>query len=85
MALIRWQPRETFAIQSEIDTLVNRFWGDVAPQKDSDWYPKVDVIEAEDGFQFHAELPGLKREDVKVSFEDGVLKTLLYNLHDVVR
>jgi HSP20 family protein len=73
MALIRWQPRETFALQNEIDSLVNRFWGDVASQKDSGWYPKVDVVEAEDGFEFHAELPGLKREDVKVSFEDGVL------------
>lgn len=73
MALIRWQPRETFALQNEIDSLVNRFWGDVAAQKDSGWYPKVDVAETEDAFLVTAELPGLKREDVKVSFEDSVL------------
>ena len=29
MALIRWQPRESFAIQREIDDLVSKFWGDV--------------------------------------------------------
>lgn len=73
MALIRWQPRESFAVNREIDNLVNQFWGDVANRNGAAWHPKVDVAQNENEFVLHAELPGMKREDIKVSLEDGVL------------
>ena len=73
MALIRWQPREAFGLQREIDTLVNRFWGDMVPRNNGGWSPRVDVNETDEAIQVHAELPGMKREDVKVSFEKNVL------------
>ena len=33
----------------------------------------VDLIEIENGFQVVAEMPGVQKEDVKISFEDGSL------------
>ena len=33
----------------------------------------VDMIEIENGFQVIAEMPGVLKEDVKMSFEDGAL------------
>jgi len=37
------------------------------------WAPALDVQEDKDGFTIRAELPGLKREDIEVSLQDGVL------------
>jgi len=38
-----------------------------------DWTPKIDVRETDKAFVVHAELPGMKKEDIKVSLKDGVL------------
>jgi HSP20 family protein len=37
------------------------------------WAPALDVAEDKDGFRVRLELPGLKREEIDVSLEDGVL------------
>ena len=37
------------------------------------WIPAVDVRETEGAFVFHAELPGLSKEDVGITLEDNVL------------
>jgi len=37
------------------------------------WAPALDVYEDKDNFVVHAELPGLKREDIEVSLQDGAL------------
>ena len=73
MALIRWQPRESFAIQREIDDLVSKFWGDVDTWHGTGWHPRVDVAESDHEFTVTAELPGLNKEDIKVTLEDNVL------------
>lgn len=73
MALIRWQPRDTFAVSREIDNLVNQVWGEQVSQNGQAWYPKVDIAENENHFVLQAELPGMNREDIQVSLEDGVL------------
>lgn len=38
-----------------------------------DWVPEVDIIESEKEYLIKAELPEIKREEVKVSVEKGVL------------
>ncbi|HZL13065.1 MAG TPA: Hsp20/alpha crystallin family protein, partial [Verrucomicrobiae bacterium] len=37
------------------------------------WAPSLDVHEDADNFVIRAELPGLKREDIEVSLQDGAL------------
>lgn len=39
----------------------------------ADWAPVVDISENANEYLIKAELPGLKREEVKVTVEDGVL------------
>lgn len=39
----------------------------------SDWYPCVDIGENEKEFIVRAELPEVKKEDIKVNVEDGTL------------
>ena len=64
MALIRWQPRESFALQRELGNLLDTWTG---------WHPRVDVAESEHAFTVHAELPGLRKEDIQVTLEDDML------------
>jgi len=37
------------------------------------WAPALDVHENKDGYSIRVELPGLKREDIEVSLQDGAL------------
>jgi HSP20 family protein len=39
----------------------------------ADWVPAVDVSETDGEYQIKAEIPDVKKEDVKVTLEDGVL------------
>lgn len=73
MALIRWQPRESFALNREIDNLVSKFWGDLDTWHGTGWNPRVDAVESDHEFTVHAELPGLNKDDIKVTLEDDVL------------
>ena len=68
MALIRWQPRESFALQRELGNLLDTWTG-----YGTGWHPRVDVAESENDFTVHAELPGLRKEDIQVTLEDNML------------
>lgn len=37
------------------------------------WMPPVDIRETDDAYEFTAELPGLGKDDVKITMEDKVL------------
>jgi len=37
------------------------------------WSPRVEVTELDDHFEVSAELPGMKREDIKVELNDRIL------------
>jgi HSP20 family protein len=37
------------------------------------WAPAVDISERKDGYLVTAELPGVKTDDVEITFEDGLL------------
>jgi HSP20 family protein len=40
---------------------------------ESEWCPRVDIRESEKSFQIKAEVPGVRKEDVKVFLDHGVL------------
>lgn len=40
---------------------------------ESDWTPAVDVAETNEGYLINAELPDVRKEDVKLAVQDGVL------------
>jgi HSP20 family protein len=71
MALVRWQPKESF----DLDRLFDGFWGPKAyfPKLQAAWAPSVDVAETDEEISVVAELPGIEKEDVDVSVADGFL------------
>lgn len=44
-----------------------------APRTAARWRPAVDIQEDKEKYTVHAELPGMKKEDVKVEVDEGVL------------
>lgn len=73
-----WRTRRPTALadlldsRRELDQMLDRFfWGDAATM--AAWTPSIDVRETEDEIIVSAELPGMKREDVKLTVEDGRL------------
>jgi HSP20 family protein len=78
MTLTLWKPlRELEEMSDRLNRLFTRqaFLGFNGKEMMTvaDWIPSVDIGEDEGGFEVQAELPGIKREDVKVTLENGVL------------
>ena len=58
-------------LQDEMDRTVGRFFG--REPEGGSWHPAIDVAERNGQLQVHADLPGLKPEDVKVEISDNSL------------
>src|SRR6478609_9892212 len=78
MNIVRWNP---FRELEDIQTRLNRVFHDAPVQRSeadglffADWAPVVDIQETDKEYLIKAELPEVKKEDVKVEVLDGVLK-----------
>lgn len=69
---------------SEFDLLrreMNRFFDDFLPsreagdgQRSAVWTPRADLSETDDAYLIAIDLPGIRREDLEITMEDGTLK-----------
>lgn len=68
--LSRWN-----GLEEEIDRLFNAPFAAFAgtPEFTAGWTPALDLVEDKNGFVATVELPGLNKDAIDVSFEDGVL------------
>ena len=77
MSIVRWNPaRELLGVQNELNRLFHNFFDrDLleTSYRHSSWEPAVDISETAEDFRVNADLPGLSKDDVKISYEDGVL------------
>jgi len=73
MTLVRWKPqRNLMSLPDSID----RFFDDFGlgwRHFDSVWHPSVDVSETENSYEVKADLPGMKKDEIKISYQDNVL------------
>ena len=76
MSLIRWEPfGATDDLFARMPSLFGR-WPkafDFNGNKALDWAPAVDISETDSEYLLRAELPAVKKEDVRITFEDGLL------------
>mgnify|MGYP003702519901 CR=1 FL=1 len=73
MTMLRWNPVRSLVSPSwDVDRFFNQFEHEDR-NEDATWRPAVDVAENEAGYLVNAELAGLNKEDVKISFENNVL------------
>jgi HSP20 family protein len=75
-SIIRFNPGADFRrMQREIDRVFENFLP-VREDNGSEtavWAPRVDLIENENDYLIHADLPGVSRDDIKINFQDGTL------------
>ena len=73
MAVIRWNPF------SSVDSLFYRLasWPRLALEGNGgnkmDWAPSADISETDKEYLIRAELPAVKKEDVQVTFDQGMI------------
>lgn len=74
MSLLRYEPISLF---DQFNNELNRVFTSGRPAAGSgdarDWAPAVDIREENDRFVLIADIPGVNRDDVEVTLEDGVL------------
>ncbi len=77
MVLIKSKPETFFnesLIPNSFNSLVNAFFDDSKLHKQTmGFIPQADVIEKENHFEIHMSLPGIKKEDIKISIEGDML------------
>jgi HSP20 family protein len=63
------------SLQSQMNRLFEPFWSRPGEEDlvSGTWVPAVDVEEIGDEIVLRAELPGMKQEDIDISFNDGIL------------
>ncbi len=78
MNLIKWDP---FRELEEMSSRLNRIFGRPRGSAEADsemmavanWMPSVDISETDDAYLIKGEIPGVKKEDVKVTIQNGML------------
>jgi HSP20 family protein len=76
MTLVRWRPmRDVWSIQNEINRTFDNFFGRTEREDwtESRWAPAIDISENKDDLMVNVEVPGMKKEDIKVTLQDGIL------------
>jgi len=76
MSLIRWEP---FGAVDDVFARMPSLFGrwprsfETNGEKAFDWAPSVDISETDAEYLLRAELPAVKKEDVRITFDDGTL------------
>src|SRR5216117_4390343 len=78
--VITWNPLREI---DEAQNRLNRFFlggfpnrmgsGEIPSLAVADWSPEVDISEDDHGYLLKADLPEIKKDDVRVTVEDGIL------------
>jgi HSP20 family protein len=71
MDLVKWEPfRDVISFRDEVDRLFDGFFGRMPARRERAefaWMPPIDFEEDKDAYVVKTELPGMKKEDVKIS------------------
>jgi HSP20 family protein len=65
-------------LQREIDRMFGRFFpsdtqGDDGTSEQAVWAPRTDLVESEDAYRIHLDLPGMSKDDLKINYQDNQL------------
>jgi len=77
-SLSRTRSRNLNDLQREIDRVFGRFFpsteGDgESTSRQAVWAPRTDLVETEDSYRLHLDVPGLTKDDLKINYQDNQL------------
>jgi len=77
MNLMKWDPfRELEDVSNRLNRVFGRPLARMEPNEMftvADWTPSADISETDTAYLIKAEIPGVNKEDVKVTIENGML------------
>lgn len=73
MKLIRYARPETDLFGARFSDLMDEFFSDVVQNSRDSFVPSMDVSETETQFEVDVYLPGLRKEDIQIEMENGLL------------
>jgi len=83
MSLVRWNPArelatwpsDLFGIQREMNRMFDGFFRGTHDEDYTlaSWTPAVDIVEHDDEYFVKVELPGVNKDDVKLTLENNIL------------
>lgn len=73
MNLMRYNPMRDFDEMLERLNRPLRTEGSLLPMTRSDWMPSVDISESDKEFLIKVEVPEIKKEDIKIQVQNGML------------
>jgi HSP20 family protein len=77
MNLMKWDPfRELEDVSNRLNRVFGRPLARMEPNEMftvADWMPSADISETDTAYLIKAEIPGVNKEDVKVTIENGML------------
>ncbi len=76
MTLVKWIPQRHMLSNFDrmMDECFNDGWNTPVINKSEKWSPSVDIRETDEAYTITADLPGMKKKDVKVTLSDSVLE-----------
>lgn len=73
MALIKYNRPNTELFSRNFNDFIDEFFNNSASYKSDTFLPSVDISETETQFGISVQLPGMKKDDIKVNLENGRL------------
>jgi HSP20 family protein len=80
MQVVKWRPFEDLLnISDEMNRMFDEVLGErrklsrIREKEDISWMPRVDISEKENKIVLRADLPGIDKDDIKISFSDNVV------------
>jgi HSP20 family protein len=76
--LTRTRNRNLSSLQNEIDRVFDRFFPSRDQNEESTssqavWRPRMDLIESEDAYRLHLDMPGMSTDELKISYQNNEL------------
>jgi HSP20 family protein len=77
-SLSRTRTRDLNDLQREIDRMFGRFFpsqsqSDNGSSEQAVWAPRTDLVESEDAYRIHLDLPGMRKDDLTINYQDNQL------------
>lgn len=76
--LTRTRNRNLSSLQNEIDRVFDRFFPSREENGESTspqavWRPRMDLIETDESYRLHLDMPGMSKDELKISYQDNEL------------
>lgn len=73
MTLIRYNRPNRNVMSKNFSDIMDEFFNDVVNTNRESFVPGIDISETDDQFLISAELPGMKKDDIDISLDNGRL------------